>query len=108
MSAFEGVDVVEQGAGVLPEAAREIRTAQEELTAIAVRLRSQIEPTAAGWRGAGGSAFASFHEAWHAKEQRIVDILTHFSEAIGATHASTTQVDADQSAIYHRTAGRLG
>lgn len=108
MSAFEGVDVVEQGAGVLPEAAREIRAAKEELTAIAARLRGQVEPVAAGWRGAGGSAFGAFYEAWHVKEQRIVEILSHFSEAIGATHVSTTQVDADQSAIYQRTAGRLG
>jgi WXG100 family type VII secretion target len=108
MTGPNGGGVVNQGSGVLDQAAKEIRSAQDDLTAIAANLRSQIEPMAASWKGSGANAFFEFHNSWHEKEKKIVDILTNFSNAIGATHTTTTQVDAEESANYKKTLDRLG
>jgi hypothetical protein len=80
--------ILEQGSGVLTAAAKAIEQAQEDL--------------------AGQAAFFQFHQAWQAKEQRIIEILTSFADAIGATHTTTEQVDAEESAGYRKTMDRLG
>lgn len=108
MTGPNGGGVVNQGAGVLDQAAKEIRSAQDDLTAIAATLRSQIDPMVGSWKGSGANAFFEFHNAWHEKEKKIVDILTNFSNAIGATHTTTTQVDSEESANYKKTLDRLG
>jgi WXG100 family type VII secretion target len=100
--------VIDQGAGVLEQAAREVAAAKADLDRIASRLAAQVEPMAASWQGAGAGAFFGFHQAWQAKEQRIVAILTGFAEAIDATHTTTTAVDAGESSTYRTIAGRLG
>lgn len=100
--------VVNQGGGVLEQAAKEISSAQSDLASIASNLSGQIEPVAASWKGAGGTAFFSFHQAWQEKERKIVDILNNFASAIGATHTTTTAVDTDESSTYKNIAGRLG
>jgi WXG100 family type VII secretion target len=100
--------ILEQGSGVLTAAAKAIEQAQEDLAGQAARLRAQVEPMAAQWQGAGGGAFFQFHQAWQAKEQRIIEILTSFADAIGATHTTTEQVDAEESAGYRKTMDRLG
>lgn len=98
---------LEQGAGVLQQTATEIKSAQDELTAIAAKLRSQIDPMTASWKGTGANAFFQFHNAWHEKEKKIVDILTHFEQSIGATHKTTEQVDSDEANIYQQRLGAL-
>jgi WXG100 family type VII secretion target len=100
--------VIDQGAGVLAQAAREVAAAQSDLDRVAHQLAARVEPMAASWRGAGGAAFFGFHQAWQEKEQRIVAILTGFAEAIDATRVTTTQVDAGESSSYRAIAGRLG
>jgi len=100
--------VIDQGAGVLEQAAREVAAAKNDLDRIAQQLAGRVEPMAASWLGAGAAGFFGFHEAWQAKERRIVAILTDFAEAIGATHTTTTQVDAGESSTYRAIAGRLG
>lgn len=99
---------IEQGAGVLQAAAKEISSAQDELTSIAANLRGQVEPMAAKWQGTGANAFFEFHNAWHDKERKIVDILTHLSNGIAHTHETTAQVDDEQNANYNNILGRLG
>ena len=101
-------DVIDQGAGVLEQAAREVAAAKSDLDAIARRLASQVEPMAATWQGAGAGAFFGFHDGWQQREQQIVAILTGFAEAIGATRTTTTQVDESESRTYRAMAGRLG
>lgn len=108
MTGPNGGGVVNQGGGVLEQAAKEVGSAKSDLDQIAQNLRGQIEPMAASWKGAGANAFFEFHNAWHEKEKKIVDILTNFSNAIGATHTTTTQVDSDESSNYKNIAGRLG
>lgn len=100
--------VIDQGAGVLEQAAREVAAARSDLDTIARQLAGRVEPVAGSWLGAGAAGFFGFHDAWQAKEQRIVAILTTFAEAIDATHTTTTQVDASESSIYRAIAGRLG
>jgi len=100
--------VIDQGAGVLEQAAREVAAARSDLDRIAQQLAAQVEPMAVSWQGAGAGAFFGFHRAWQEKEQRIVAILTGFAEAIDATHTTTAQVDAGESGIYRTIAGRLG
>ena len=103
-----GNGVIDQGAGVLQQAAREVAAAKADLDAIASRLAARIEPMAASWLGAGGGAFFGFHQQWQGQEQRIVAILTDFAGAIDATHVTTTAVDATESSTYRTIAGRLG
>lgn len=100
--------VIDQGAGVLKQAAREVAAAKSDLDAIARRLAAQVEPMAAAWQGAGGGAFFGFHHSWQQREQQIVAILTGFAEAIEATHTTTTQVDEAESSTYRGIASRLG
>jgi hypothetical protein len=45
--------------------------------------------------------------AW-AKEKKIVDILTNFSNSLGATHTTTDEVDRHEQANYQKMVGRLG
>jgi WXG100 family type VII secretion target len=108
MSGPNGAGVVNQGGGVLEQAAREVASAKSDLDRIAATLRGRIEPMAASWKGAGAGAFFAFHEEWQQKEKRIVEILTGFSDAIGATHVTTTHIDSEESAHYRTIAGRLG
>ena len=98
---------IEQGAGVLQAAAKEISDAQNDLTAIAASLRGQVEPMAAKWQGAGANAFFQFHDAWHEKEKKIVDILTNLSNGIAKTHETTAEVDAEQNKNYNNMLSRL-
>jgi len=100
--------VIDQGTGVLEQAAREVAAAKSDLDAIARRLASQVEPLAAAWQGAGAGAFFGFHQSWQQREQQVVAILTGFAEAIGATRTTTTEIDDTESATYRAIAGRLG
>lgn len=92
----------------LDAAAKEIQSAQDELTAIAVSLRGQIEPMASNWLGSGANAFFEFHNAWHEREKKVVDYLTTFSQGLGATKQTVTQVDDHEKANYNKMLGRLG
>ena len=103
-----GASHLEVTASQLQDAAKEIDTAQSDLTSIAGKLEQQLAPMAARWTGAGSNAFFEFFNAWHEKEKKIVDILTHFSQSIGATNQTTTQVDDEQQANFNKIAGRLG
>ena len=100
--------VIDQGAGVLEQAAREVAAAKSDLDAIARRLAAQVEPMSARWQGAGAGAFFGFHQSWQQREQQIVTILTGFSEAIGATRTTTTRIDETESSAYRAIADRLG
>jgi len=100
--------VIDQGAGVLEQAAREVAAAKSDLDAIARRLAAQVDPMAAAWQGAGGGAFFGFHQSWQQREQQIVAILTGFAEAIDATHTTTTEVDQTESSTYRGFTTRLG
>jgi len=91
----------------LDAAAKEIQSAQDDLTAIAVSLRGQIEPMAAKWLGSGANAFFEFHNSWQVHEKKIVDQLTNFGHALGATKATVTQVDEGEQANYNKMLGRL-
>ena len=39
---------------------------------------------------------------------KIVDILTNFSNSLGATHTTTDEVDRQEQANYQKMVGRLG
>lgn len=103
-----GAGNLKVGAGVLQSAAKEITSAQDDLTGYAAHLERQLAPMATRWRGAGASAFFEFCTAWHEKEKKIVDILTSFSDALGATHTTTDEADRHEQAGYQKLVGRLG
>jgi len=58
-----GAGDLKVGAGVLQSAAKEITSAQDDLTGYAAHLERQLAPMAAKWRGAGASAFFEFFNA---------------------------------------------
>lgn len=91
----------------LDQAAKEIQSAQDDLTSIAATLRTQIEPMAAKWLGSGANAFFEFHNAWHEKERKVVDLLTNFSQGLGATRATVTEVDSHEQSVYNKNLSRL-
>lgn len=100
--------VVNQGAGVLVQAAKAISAAESDLNAEAAKLRGQVEAKQARWKGAGGTAFFQFHDAWQQKEKKIIQILNDFSNSINATHSQSVQTDTDESSNYKKTMDRLG
>jgi WXG100 family type VII secretion target len=103
-----GAGNLKVGAGVLQSAAKEITSAQDDLTTYAANLEKQLAPMAAKWKGAGATAFFEFFNSWHEKEKKIVDILTNFSNSLGATHTTTDEVDRHEQANYQKMVGRLG
>ena len=97
-----------QGVGTLSKAAVLVAGAKVDFDHMNNKLEAQIQGLRGAWRGAGGRAFFTLHQAWTEKQKAIVQALDEFESALASTELDNISTDEAQSANYNRTAGRLG
>ena len=72
------------------------------------RLDAQIAGLQGRWTGSGATAFFALHRAWTEKQDVITRALNEFEASLVSTERDNVATDDAQSALYQRTAGRLG
>ena len=97
-----------QGVGTLSKGAALVAGAKVDFDRISNKLDGQIQELRAAWRGAGGTAFFTLHQAWTEKQIVIVRALDEFQSALTSTERDNVSTDEAQSANYGRTTSRLG
>jgi WXG100 family type VII secretion target len=97
-----------QGVGTLSKGAALVAGAKVDLDRINVKLEGQIQGLRSAWRGSGGTAFFTLHQAWTEKQKTIVQALDEFESALAGTERDNITTDEAQSANYARTTSRLG
>ena len=97
-----------QGEKTLTRAAGLVADAKTDFDGFSRRLDAQIAGLHGRWAGAGATAFFALHRAWTEKQDVITRALNEFEASLVSTERDNVATDDAQSALYHRTAGRLG
>ncbi len=97
-----------QGEKTLTRAAGLVADAKTDFDGFSRRLDAQIAGLQGRWAGAGATAFFALHRAWTEKQDVITRALNEFEASLVSTERDNVATDDAQSALYHRTAGRLG
>jgi WXG100 family type VII secretion target len=97
-----------QGEQTLSRAAGLVADAKTDFDGFSRRLDAQIAGLQGRWAGAGATAFFALHRAWTEKQDVITRALNEFEASLAATERDNVATDDAQSALYRRTAGRLG
>ena len=97
-----------QGEKTLTRAAALVADAKTDFDGFSRRLDAQIAGLQGRWVGTGATAFFALHRAWTEKQDVITRALNEFEASLVTTERDNVATDDAQSALYHRTAGRLG
>ena len=97
-----------QGEKTLTRAAALVADAKTDFDGFSRRLDAQIAGLQGRWVGTGATAFFALHRAWTEKQDVITRALNEFEASLVSTERDNVATDDAQSALYHRTAGRLG
>jgi WXG100 family type VII secretion target len=97
-----------QGEQTLTRAAGMVADARTDFDGLSRRLDGQIAGLQGRWAGAGATAFFALHRAWTDKQGVITRALAEFEASLVSTERDNVATDDAQSALYQRTAGRLG
>jgi WXG100 family type VII secretion target len=97
-----------QGEKTLTRAAGLVADAKTDFDGFSGRLDAQIAGLQARWAGSGATAFFALHRAWTEKQAVITRALNEFEASLVSTERDNVATDDAQSALYQRTAGRLG
>jgi WXG100 family type VII secretion target len=95
------------GTNTLQTAAGMVATAKGDFDKLSSNLSNQILSYQSQWVGQGGSAFFALHQAWTEKQNRIVNALNEFENALTQTQRDNTNTDEAQHTNMSKLTGRL-
>lgn len=77
------------------QAAKDCRSASDNVTAESVKVRNARDQVAARWRGAASNTFQSVMDAWLADARKLLEALNGISDLLDRT-ANTHRANEEQ------------
>jgi WXG100 family type VII secretion target len=95
------------GDRTLSRAASMVTTAKADFDKLSATLSDNILAQQSKWQGQGGKAFFGLHQAWTEKQNKIVQALNEFENALTQTERDNTNTDQQQSDYMAKNHSRL-
>ena len=93
------------GSGVLTNAANVVANHRQQQQSISTGVESTVQTLAPGWKGSGGTAFATAANQWIQDAKNIVAVLDRFESSLRGTESTYQSTEADVAAGAQKIGG---
>ena len=84
------------GSGVLTNAANVVANHRQQQQSIITGVESTVQTLAPGWKGSGGTAFATAANQWIQDAKNIVAVLDRFESSLRGTESTYQSTGAQK------------